>query len=57
MHSVAAGARHHMNMQMRDALVDRVVGSDKAAVGAEGGGHGRAHRADLGEERRNEFRR
>ena len=56
MHSIAAGARHHMNMQMRDALVDRVIDSDEAAAGTEGG-HSRTHRADLGEERRNEFGR
>ena len=37
MHAVTAGARHHMNMQMRDAFVDRVVDADKATVGAEGG--------------------
>jgi hypothetical protein len=46
-----------MNMQVRDALVDRVVYADKATPGAEGGRHGRAHRADPGEERRNEFGR
>ena len=55
MHSVAAGARHHVNMQMRDALVDGVVHADKAAVGAEGSGHGPAHCADPCEEQRNEF--
>ena len=37
MHSVAAGAGHYVNMQMRDALVDRVVDPDKTAFGAEGG--------------------
>src|ERR1035438_7984771 len=49
--AVAPGPRHHVHMQMRDTLADRVVEADKAALSAKGLRHDRAEPAYPGEQR------
>src|SRR5712692_11275032 len=54
---IVAAARHHVKVQVRDALTDAIVGGNESSFGVHGLLHGFGQKLDAGEKRREQHAR